>query len=527
MTTRSPRSSRRPPLASAGSLAAVNDLTDDGSTDHDAAELGTGGGVASTAGASGANPRLTRLAPWWAAVTLGTLGAVGAVTVTWRIGSGPRPTVDGFWPHLALGYRDAHVLFYLATGLLALGWLGVGVRALTGRLDAARAWATLALWGTPLALGTPIFSRDPYSYVALGQLARRGLNPFAVAPAALGHGVLLSSIALVWRHTTSPYGPLFVELTHASAALSGSSLLTQVLGVRAIALVGLVALMVVLPRLARAAGVDPGVARWLAVLSPLALYSAVSTAHNDTLMLAGMMLALLVAQRGWWRTAVALFALAAAIKLPALAGTAVVSVAVLRDQRGAARWRTVLESVAITAAVLAGVTWLAGWGWGWLSPAALRIPTELRVLTTPSVDVAHLVVVALHAVGVAAPSHAVVAVVLDAIELAAGALALVVVARARRPTHVRALGVGLLVVALGSPTLWPWYLLWGITALAVTPAQRSRTLAGVAALAMWLVGPGGSPMIGGNGFYVAGPLALGALLWYAWSGRWRSWWDPS
>jgi alpha-1,6-mannosyltransferase len=465
------------------------------------------------------------MVPWWAAVAVGTLGAAGAVTVSWRIGSGPRPVVDGFWPHLALNYRDAHVLFYLATALLALGWLGVGVHAVAGRLGSARAWTTLALWGTPLALGTPLFSRDPYSYVALGQLARRGLNPFTVAPAALGPGELLSSIALVWRHTTSPYGPLFVELARASAALSGSSLLTQVLGVRALALVGVVVLMVVLPRLARDGGVDPGVARWLAVLSPLALYSTVSTAHNDTLMLAGMMLALLAARRGWWRGAVALFALAATIKLPALAGTAVVTVALARDQRGAARWRTVAESATITAAVLAGVTWLARWGWGWLSPAALRIPTELRVLTTPSVDVAHLLVVALHAVGVAAPSHAVVTAVLDAVELAAGALALVIVARVRRPTHARALGVALLVVALGSPTLWPWYLLWGITALAVTPAQRSRALAGTAALAMWLVGPGGSPMIGGNGFYVAGPLVLGALVWYVASGRWRAWWE--
>ncbi|MGC8509562.1 MAG: polyprenol phosphomannose-dependent alpha 1,6 mannosyltransferase MptB, partial [Acidimicrobiales bacterium] len=266
-------------------------------------------GVAARPLAVGSATRLERLVPWWAAVAVGTLGAVGAVTVSGRIGSGPRPVIDGFWPHLALDYRDAHVLFYLATALLALGWFGVGIRALAGRLDSARAWATLALWGTPLALGTPIFSRDPYSYVALGQLARRGLNPFHVAPAALGHGELLSSIALVWRHTTSPYGPLFVELTRASAALSGSSLLTQVLGVRVIALLGVVTLMVVLPRLARAAGVDPGIARWLAVLSPLTLYSAVSTAHNDTLMLAGMMLALLAVQRGWWRSAIALFAL--------------------------------------------------------------------------------------------------------------------------------------------------------------------------------------------------------------------------
>ncbi len=505
MTTRFPRSTRRATVTPPGSRTA-RDIDE---TEHTAPA------------------HLDRLIPWWIAVAVGTLGAAGAVTVSWRIGSGPRPVSHGFWPHVALSYVDAHVLFYVATALLALGWLGVGVHALAGRLSSRRAWTTLALWGTPLALGTPLFSRDPYSYVAIGELARRGLSPFRVAPAALGRGDLLSSIALVWRHTTSPYGPLFVELARASAVLGGRSLLTQVIAVRVIAILAVVTLMIVLPRLARTSGVDPGVARWLAVLSPLALYSSVSTAHNDTLMLAVMMLALVVAERGWWRGAVALFALAATIKLPALAGTAVVTVAVLRDQRGATRWRTVAEATAITTVVLAGVTWLAGWGWGWLSPAALRIPTELRVLTTPSVDVAHLLVAALHAVGSGAPSHAVVTLVLDAIEFAAGALALVVVARTRRARQVGALGTALLVVALGSPTLWPWYLLWGITVLAVTPAQRSRALAGVAMLAMWLVGPGGTPMIGGDGFYVVGPLVLGALAWYVASGRWRTWWGRS
>jgi hypothetical protein len=43
----------------------------------------------------------------------------------------------------------------------------------------------------------------------------------------------------------------------------------------------------------------------------------------------------------------------------------------------------------------------------------------------------------------------------------------------------------------------------------------------VAAFAMLLVGPGGTPMLGGNAFYVTGPLLLGGLGWFLWHARWR------
>ena len=43
--------------------------------------------------------------------------------------------------------------------------------------------------------------------------------------------------------------------------------------------------MVCLPRLARNLGRRPGVALWLAVLSPLALFSFIASGHNDALML--------------------------------------------------------------------------------------------------------------------------------------------------------------------------------------------------------------------------------------------------
>jgi hypothetical protein len=74
---------------------------------------------------------------------------------------------------------------------------------------------------------------------------------------------------------------------------------------------------------------------------------------------------------------------------------------------------------------------------------------------------------------------------------------------------------------VGSPTLWPWYLMWGLAILAATGLQRSNVLAVVAGLAMLMVGPGGSPMFGGDWYFVIAPLALAGCVWLAWD---RHWW---
>jgi len=86
---------------------------------------------------------------------------------------------------------------------------------------------------------------------------------------------------------------------------------------------------------------------------------------------------------------------------------------------------------------------------------------------------------------------------------------------------VRLLGLSLMLIVVGSPTLWPWYLMWGLTILAASGLQRSKVLAAVAGLAMLMVGPGGSPMFGGDWYFVIAPLALAGCGWLAWD---RHWW---
>lgn len=456
---------------------------------------------------------------------MGALGAAGsalAVLAGSTVGSNPRPHWYRWWVGWrSLGYVEAHVVLYAGVAALTLAWWLVGGAARRGALSTRAAAGLAAAWGAPLALGVPLFSRDLYSYAATGALARRGLNPSLVSPHALAGGPLYASIAQVWRRTPSPYGPLALLSTHGAAAAAPHSLMAQVLAQRAVSLLAFAALVPLVAALARRHRVDPGVALWLSALSPLALFSAVSSAHNDTLMLALVVGALLCLDARRWRLAVALFALAGAVKLPAALGVAV-AVAAGWPSEWPARARRVGEAAVIAAAVVVVATLAAGDGWTWLSPHALSIPTRLRVLITPAVAVGALAASALRGLGASVRTHGAVTVVQRVGEALAVLGIVGAVWRTRADNAGRALGAALLALVLLGPTTWPWYLLWGVTALAATTAQRSRFLALAAGAAMLLVGPGGTPMIGGNGLYVAAPAALVAAAWYARGRRWNS-----
>ena len=204
----------------------------------------------------------------------------------------------------------------MSIGLLVVGWLGVGRVAFAGRLTIGRAWAVLAAWGVPFLLGPPLFSRDLYSYVGQGFVAHRGLDPYSVSPSILGPGPVLASIASVWRHTFSPYGPFFVAVSKGVVDVAGGSLMVEVLAFRVLELIGVVLIMVSLPRLARHLGTDPGIALWLGALSPLALFSFISSGHNDALMVGMLVAGVTLAVTGRLIAGVVLCAAAATVKLP-------------------------------------------------------------------------------------------------------------------------------------------------------------------------------------------------------------------
>ncbi len=459
---------------------------------------------------------------WTAPTVLGTSGALGMVLTGTRIGSVPG---DGYrWWFVAPGGGRAllTVVFYLSLALLVAGWLGIGRRAAAGELTIRRAWGILAAWGLPFLVGPPLFSRDLYSYVGQGLVAHRGLDPYSVAPSILGPGPVLASVASVWRHTFSPYGPFFVAASKGVVDVAGGSLMTEVLAFRLLELVGVVLIMVFLPRLARHLGTDPGIALWLGVLSPLALLSFVSSGHNDALMIGLLVAGVTLAVTGRFTAGIVLCAAAATVKLPAAAAVVFLVAGRCRDLGTERRRAVVARAAAVTVAVFVGVTMFCGYGWTWMGPGALHVPTELRIFATPSVSLGTLAFHLVHPLGIPVTRSAVVTVTQYVCAIAAVAGCLWLLATLRRHEVVRSLGLALVLIVVGSPTVWPWYLLWGLVLLAATTAQRSKALAATAALAMLLVGPGGSPVLLGSSYILVSLAAVAAVVWLVRGRRWQS-----
>jgi hypothetical protein len=318
-----------------------------------------------------------------------------------------------------------------------------------------------------LFLTAPLFSQDVYSYLAQGTLAHLGLDPYRDAPAVLaqhGQAHVLDAVSPFWRHTTAPYGPLFLWIV---SWFSGASPVVGVLLIRAVELVGFALLAVFVPRLARSLGADPGRAAWLVLLSPLMLLELVAAAHNDLLMIGLLVAGLAFAIERRVLLSVAVCALAATVKLPAAAAIPFILVVAATPDR-----RIVWRGVLVSAGVVFVVSLVSGLGLGWISSAVFSTPAKVHLAITPATALGWTVaqVVPAGARGLES-AFTVIAFALSA------ALAVTLLWRVQRETLVRFVGVVLVAVAVAGPAAWPWYLSWGVVLLAACPeVQRSRAL---------------------------------------------------
>src|SRR4029077_13513938 len=85
--------------------------------------------------------------------------------------------------------------------------------------------------------------------------------------------------------------------------------------------------------------------------------------------------------------------------------------------------------------------------------------------------------------------------------------------RVRRDNLVRVLAVLLALVVLAGPTLWPWYLTWGLVMFAATRSQRSMVLALTAGFATLLAGPVGTPQLSGYSYWGVSLTTVAGCVW--------------
>ncbi|MFZ1994239.1 MAG: polyprenol phosphomannose-dependent alpha 1,6 mannosyltransferase MptB, partial [Solirubrobacteraceae bacterium] len=427
----------------------------------------------------------------WAAAAV---GALGSVLVAY---AAPRAVADhvvGWWymPGGPTGRGASLVLVYIGMALLCGAWLELG-RALPSR-RALRVIA--AAWMVPLALAPPLFSRDVYSYLAQGLILHLGHSPYHTAPAALaglGHPHVLDAVSPFWRHTTAPYGPLFLGLLSLITGVVGDHLIAGVLLARVPELAGAGLLAVYVPRLAQSLGSDGRRALWLALLSPLVTLELLVAGHNDLLMVGMLAAGVAYALDGRPLLGVAICALAATVKVPALAGAAFIAVAWGREELGRRRQVRFIGAATLLALVILGVvTLVAGVGVDWLSTSLFSTPAKVRLAITPATGLGYTVASLLSDVGLGVSHRGLegaFGVVAFGLTAVTGA---VLLSRVRVGRLVPWLGAFLVVAAAGGPAAWPWYFMWGLALLcALRPPRRSMGLGLAIAVSVFVVKPNG------------------------------------
>jgi alpha-1,6-mannosyltransferase len=453
----------------------------------------------------------------------GSLGLAGSLLIALAAPRAVHDGVVGWWYQPDLSGRGVSIaVIYVGMAALGVAWLGLG-QALP---EPRRLLLIGGLWLLPLALAPPLFSRDIYSYLAQGTILHLGHSPYHSTPSdllRLGQPHVLAAVSPFWRRTTAPYGPLFLELISLIVGFTGSDLIAGVLLTRLLELGGIVLLAIFVPRLARVLGTDTRRAIWLALMSPLVALQLVAAGHNDVLMIGLLVAGVVLALEGRPLLGIAICALAATIKVPALAGAVFIAVSWARaEDTRTARLRFLVAGGLLTAAVLALVTVAGGVGVSWISTSLFSTPAKVRLAITPATGVGWTLSALLRDVGIATSSRAVESacgVVAFALTAAAG---LVLLYRARIAKLAPYLGAVLLVAAAGGPAAWPWYFTWGLVLIAgCRGPQRSIALALALVASAFLVKPNGilalplptAPAV------VAVYALIGGAAWLSWRRR--------
>lgn len=251
----------------------------------------------------------------------GMLASTTVVVALTRAGPLPGVVIPdgplGLWRAASHGQAFWSAVALAGIALVSLAFVRLYLLARRHVVDTSCIVIVSCAWALPVLIGPPLLSLDVYSYLAQGELAARGFDPYTTAPMALGHGPILDSVAPVWRSTPAPYGPLSLSLMDLLATLTEASHVSFILLLRLLTVASVVACGWAAVRLAGPA--SRTVALTLVTANPVVLLHLVGGLHFDVLIGALAGLTLLAVRRQWWWLAALAAALAFTIKLPGLA----------------------------------------------------------------------------------------------------------------------------------------------------------------------------------------------------------------
>ncbi len=375
---------------------------------------------------------------------------------------------------------------YAGIGLIVLCWVLIGRLAAPGRvrrLSRSQLSHTLAMWAVPLLVTPPLFSRDMYSYLAIGSMMRAGFNPYESGPYdTLGDSdVYAHQVDVRWQYTASPYGPVYLLIAKAIVTVAGHNVIVGTLLQRLVELVGVAMIVWALPRLARICGFDPVAALWLGALNPLVLFHLIGGGHNEALMLGAMLAGMVIAWE--WSLVAGVVVITLGVGVKATAGMALAFLVIMLALRAGGRWRDLLrcgvQVGAVAAVTFATFTWLAGVGLGWV--AALGAPGTVRsflsLSTTLGIGAGQVGLL----LGLGDHTEAALGVMQPVGTLIGSVVALAIMWQCwqRRINPVLGLGMAMMAFVLLAPVIQPWYLLWAALPLAAStadPRYRKATI---------------------------------------------------
>ena len=345
--------------------------------------------------------------------------------------------------------------------------------------DRSRRWRVQVLaglaaaWSLPLLVTGPMGSLDVQSYAAVGRLAARGLDPYHATPGWLTDG-FGAAVDPRWRWTPTPYGPLQVAILRGLALVAGREVGTAVLLIRAVAVLGLAVGVVLAIRAVPL--VDRVPVLLITALNPVVLVHVVSGAHLDVLVGALAVLVVGLTRSGRPATAMAFAVVACEVKLPGAVLIAFVLLDVLRSAAAPDRLRSLVRVVGSGLGTLAAVLALCPDPFGWLG--ALNVPGLSHNGTAPSTWISYLATAVMQPlVGHGPePSFAVGRPVTAVIGAAVACFLLWRATSGPRPAAFWGVGWALMAVALTGPALYPWYLTWGLFAVAVGSGLAGRVV---------------------------------------------------
>ena len=305
----------------------------------------------------------------------------------------------------------------------------------------------------------PLHSNDVWSYAMYGRIvSHHHASPYTHVPSTYRADPWYHRMDEAWRDTPSVYGPLFTGVSAAVMWAARDSAVAARVGFQGLAALAVAMALYLIARRTR----DP-VAMAFVGLNPFVIVAVVNGGHNDALVGLGVLAGVVLGTRGRPGLAGLVLGLAALVKIPALLPLAALAVWLGRGQL----------KKAVVLALAGGLVVLAGYGVAG-GARALHPVEEARVnvsgaspwnkprlwMTTERVEDGEKGKVAGEIVRRQVSLWAGLAVLTAAVTLT--------LRRRLTPTAPLAAGAAVLAFTLLGSYVLPWYLAWGLFALALT-----------------------------------------------------------